>query len=170
MRNGILKFGGIAIVTTALGCGASPPAAPPTAQAQGEAGHDHGHAHAHASHGPHGGEIIELGNEQYHAELVHDDSSVVIYLLDSSAKTGVPIESKELTINLKGEGQPRQFKLAAVPEPGDPAGAASKFASSDPQLARWICDEQAEPKLVLEINGTAYRGSLAHDHDHAHPH
>ena len=27
--------------------------------------------HAHPSHGPHGGDLIELGNEEYHAELVH---------------------------------------------------------------------------------------------------
>lgn len=29
------------------------------------------HAHAHPSEGPHGGDLIELGNEEYHAELVH---------------------------------------------------------------------------------------------------
>ena len=27
--------------------------------------------HPHPSHGPHGGDLIELGNEEYHAELVH---------------------------------------------------------------------------------------------------
>jgi len=27
--------------------------------------------HAHPSHGPHSGDLIELGNEEYHAELVH---------------------------------------------------------------------------------------------------
>lgn len=27
--------------------------------------------HAHPTHGPHGGDLIELGNEEYHAELVH---------------------------------------------------------------------------------------------------
>lgn len=35
-------------------------------------GHDHGEdAHAHPSEGPHGGDLIELGNEEYHAELIH---------------------------------------------------------------------------------------------------
>ena len=35
-------------------------------------GHDHGDdAHAHPSEGPHGGDLIELGNEEFHAELVH---------------------------------------------------------------------------------------------------
>lgn len=27
--------------------------------------------HSHPTHGPHGGDLIELGNEEYHAELVH---------------------------------------------------------------------------------------------------
>jgi hypothetical protein len=30
-------------------------------------------AHAHPSEGPHGGDLIELGNEDYHAELVHPE-------------------------------------------------------------------------------------------------
>ena len=31
--------------------------------------------HAHPSEGPHGGSLIELGNEEYHAELVHDEQA-----------------------------------------------------------------------------------------------
>ena len=27
--------------------------------------------HAHPTEGPHGGDLIELGNEEYHAELIH---------------------------------------------------------------------------------------------------
>lgn len=33
--------------------------------------HDPYASHAHPTHGPHGGDLIELGNEEYHAELVH---------------------------------------------------------------------------------------------------
>lgn len=29
--------------------------------------------HAHPTEGPHGGDLIELGNEEYHAELVHPE-------------------------------------------------------------------------------------------------
>lgn len=29
--------------------------------------------HAHPSEGPHGGDLIELGNEEYHAELIHPE-------------------------------------------------------------------------------------------------
>ena len=34
--------------------------------------HDHDHAHMH---GPNGGPVLELGDEEYHAEWLHDDES-----------------------------------------------------------------------------------------------
>ncbi|MDP6057614.1 MAG: hypothetical protein QGH33_01925, partial [Pirellulaceae bacterium] len=47
---------------------------------------DHDHGHAHEDTGPHGGHVVEIGDEQLHAEWTHDDASgeVVIYLLDST--------------------------------------------------------------------------------------
>ena len=54
-----------------------PTTSAPTPAADGHRegdGHDHGEdAHAHPSEGPHGGELIELGNEEYHAELLHPE-------------------------------------------------------------------------------------------------
>ncbi len=44
--------------------------------------------HSHPTEGPHHGTLIELGKEEYHAELVHDDKMVTIYILDSAAKKG----------------------------------------------------------------------------------
>jgi hypothetical protein len=42
------------------------------AQSDNEQADQDPHAgHAHPTHGPHGGDLIELGNEEYHAELVH---------------------------------------------------------------------------------------------------
>ncbi len=73
--------------------------------------------HSHPTEGPHHGTLIELGKEEYHAELVHDDKMVTIYILDSAAKTAVPIDSLELVINLVHDGKPEQFKLAASPMP-----------------------------------------------------
>lgn len=35
--------------------------------------HDNHEEHAHPSEGPHGGDLIELGNEEYHAELIHPE-------------------------------------------------------------------------------------------------
>ena len=127
--------------------------------------------HAHPTEGPHHGELIELGNEEYHAEILHDEDAgtITIYVLDSHATQAVPIEATEITINAKHDGQPEQFTLAASPDEGDPEGKSSRFTSSDADLAHHLHDEEAEPKLVLTIDGKSYRGSIKHD-DHGHDH
>lgn len=121
--------------------------------------------HAHPTHGPHHGDLIELGNEEYHAELLHEENSVTIYILNGAADEQVPIEASEITINVKHDGRPEQFKLAASPDASDPSGKSSRFVSSDEELASHIDEHDAEPKLVLTINGKSYRGEIAHDHD-----
>lgn len=125
--------------------------------------------HAHPSEGPHHGGLIELGNEEYHAELLHDEATgtVTIYILDSTAKKQVPIEATEIMINAKHDGQPEQFKLTATPDASDPEGKSSKFISSDKELAMHLDEEGASPALVITINGKSYRGQIKHDHDHA---
>ena len=42
--------------------------------------------HGHSEKGPHGGGIVELGDEEYHAEIVvdHDTESVAVYVLESA--------------------------------------------------------------------------------------
>ena len=138
------------------------------------AGHDHaGHGHAehgHPSEGPHHGGLIELGNEEYHAELVHDDDAgaVTIYILDGGVTKQFPIDATEITINTTHDGKPEQFKLAATPDANDPAGKSSRFVSSDAKLAHHLDEEGAKPRLVLSINGKSYRGTISHDHDHGH--
>mgnify|MGYP000960618384 CR=1 FL=1 len=126
--------------------------------------------HEHPSEGPHHGSLIELGNEEFHAELVHDDKSVTIYILDGAAKSSVPIDASELVINLLHDGKPEQFKLVAAPEESDPSGKSSRFVSNDPELAGHIDDDAAAPKLSITINGKSYRGVITHDHDHDHAH
>ena len=72
-----------------------------------ETDHDHDHDHAHA-HGPHGGALVELGNdEKYHAEWTTDeDGKVTVWILDGSGEKEVPIAAEKLTIDTsdpKGE-------------------------------------------------------------------
>lgn len=124
--------------------------------------------HVHPSEGPHHGDLVELGNEEYHAEILHDESgTVTIYILDGSAKKQVAIDATEVTINAKHDGKPEQFKLAASPEESDPEGKSSKFVSNEGELAHHLDEEGAEPKLVLTIDGKSYRGVINHHHDHA---
>ena len=129
----------------------------------------------HPEHGPHKGELIELGKDhKYHAELLHDEKkgTVTIYLLggikDGKVEDPVYTDSKEVVINLKHDGKPEQFKLKGVPDenPKAPEGKFSKFFSDDKELAEDLDHKGAEPRLVVIINGTSYTGNLEHDHDH----
>jgi hypothetical protein len=128
-------------------------------------------AHAHPTHGPHGGDLIELGNEEYHAELVHSEGEeIVIYILGSDAKTAVPIEATEVVVNVVHDGNPEQFKLNASTNEGDPKGQSSRFSSSEAELSEHVHEEGAAAKLVVLIDGKQYTGKIAHDHDHDHGH
>lgn len=163
----------VAAFTTALllsGCGDSSnsgaPASLPSPSAVTEEGHEH--EHGHPTEGPHHGDLVELGNEEYHVEIVHGDGGeVTVYVLDSGAKKAVPIDAAEITINLSHKGEAEQFKLAASPEAGDPEGKASRFTLKDEHLAEDLDADGATAKLVITINGKQYTGKIEHDHDQA---
>ena len=125
-------------------------------------------SHAHPTEGPHHGDLIELGNEEYHAEILHDEDAgtVTIYVLNGAATEQDPIDATEVTINAKHDGKPEQFTMTASPDANDPQGKSSRFVSNDEELAHHLDEEGAEPRLVLTINGKSYRGSISHDHDH----
>ena len=131
-------------------------------------GHDE---HDHPTTGPHQGTLVELGNEQYHAEVVHDEKagSVTIYILDHTAKKAVAIKADEIVINLKHHGKGEQFKLAAAPDKGDTSGS-SRFQSEDKELSEDLDVEGAEARVVIEIGGKSYSGELKHIHDNDHDH
>lgn len=124
--------------------------------------------HAHPHEGPHDGSLIELGNEEYHGELVHDEKTgaVTIYILDGHVENAVPIAASEITINLTHDGEAEQFKLAASPDEGDPEGKSSRFVSDDEHLSEDLDHDDVKARLVLEIDGKSFAGDIAHDHDH----
>lgn len=128
------------------------------------------HDHAHPTEGPHHGDLVELGSEEYHAEVVHNEAAgtVTVYILDSSAKTAVPIDAMEITFNVTHDGMPEQFKLAASPDAADPSGKSSRFSLTDKELGEHLDEEGATAKLVLTIDGKSYTGLVEHHHEHEH--
>jgi hypothetical protein len=138
-------------------------------------GHDHA-GHDHPSHGPHDGDLVELGSEEFHAEVVHnhDAGSVTIYILDSAAKKAVAIEAKQVVVNLKHEGKGEQFTLAASPDAGEAEGASSRFVSTYKEFAEELDHNHGDATLVVTIKGKQYRGKISHDHEghegHDHKH
>lgn len=124
--------------------------------------------HDHPSQGPHHGELIELGKEEYHAELVHDDAThtITIYLLDSAAKSAVPIDAKGLVVNLIVAGKPQQFTLPAKPDALDPAGKCSCFTLTNEPLCEALDDKATTGRINIDINGKSLVGKIEpHEHE-----
>lgn len=151
-------------LSTVAGCSDVDGPAPPTVSTPPPATLD---PHDHPTEGPHGGGLIELGNEEYHAELVHDEATgrVTIYLLDSAAKSAAMTEAAELKVNLSHEGQAEQFVLFSNPQAGDALGTASRFDSTDPELAEELDHEGVKAQLVVMVGGKQFRGEIHHEHD-----
>ena len=136
-----------------------------------EHGHVHEHDHGHG-HGPHEGELIELGNEEYHAEVVFDEDKhkVVLYLLGPDAKSAVAIEAKELTVELPGKDAPVMHSLAAAPLDGEGEGKSSRFEiTSDELIDAFHNDPKTVGKFKVAIGGKDFNGEIKHSHDdHGH--
>lgn len=139
--------------------------------------HDHDHAgHDHAHHGPHDGDIMMIGDEEYHAEWTHDEKGkVTFYILDAEAKNEVPIAAERITIDVKiGEKDPATYELLAVNPSGDEMKTA-QFEIVDTNLegALEFLSKGVVATLSVEIDGKPYQQKIekeAHDHDHAHAH
>ncbi|MCX7429652.1 MAG: hypothetical protein NTY17_01360 [Planctomycetia bacterium] len=128
-----------------------------------------GHAHVHPTEGPHHGALIELGREDYHAELVHDDATntVTIYILDGAAKDAVAIEAKQLTLNLLVGGKPQQFQLVSMPQSSDSEGRCSAFGCTSEPMCKAIDAKGTTGRLSVEVSGKRFVGKLgAHSHAH----
>jgi hypothetical protein len=118
--------------------------------------------------GPHGGHLVELGEEEYHAEVVFDpkSSKITLYVLDSSGKKAAPIDAKEIKLELTIGGQPKSFTAKAVADKGDPSDKSSRFEVPDnPEIKANIKDEEdLKGSVTVAIGGKTYTGKIVHEH------
>lgn len=129
--------------------------------------------HEHAAHGPHEGHLIELGDEQYHGEVVMDAATrtITVYILGSDAKSAQPIGETSVTLNLKVGETPTPLTLNAAPLEGEAEGQASRFEIAGESVPEAIHDEEdLQGDLVVTIDGQQFRGEISHDHGHEHDH
>jgi len=123
------------------------------------------HDHEHAAKGPHGGGIVELGEEEYHAEVVvdHDSQSLIVYLLGKDAKTSEPVAATEVSIALEGKDA---LILKADPQKDDGEGKASKFALVDHDLVHALMDKGfMHGDLRISIGDKPYLGHIDYHMD-----
>ena len=94
-------------------CDSKPPETPPAAK--------------HAHQAPHGGTLVELGQEFAHVEVVFESATgkVTAYVLDGEVEKPIRLEQKELLL----KGKTRSVTLQAVGSPltGEKPGDTSQF-------------------------------------------
>ncbi len=138
------------------------------AQVQQKQAATKGHV-AHPAHGPHGGELLEIGKDEFHAELVVDEvkKQMVIYLLEADAKSSLVIGEPHLMVNLVLAGKPMQIQLKAIPLEAEPKGSSSCFGAISKELFDALHSTKADPKLVARIRNKSYVTKIVHKHDHS---
>jgi hypothetical protein len=151
-----------------IGCKPSSTEYKPAAQLP--AHDEHGHAHGGSAEGPHHGSLVELGKEEFHAEIVVDGNahSLKLYLLGPDAKTAASTPATEATIAV--EGGPT-LTLKAVE--GQPEGMNTVFEVVDEKAVHDIAEaEFIHGELKITVGEKPFAAHVdAHfhaDHDHDH--
>jgi hypothetical protein len=128
------------------------------------------HDHGHAEEGPHHGSVVELGADEFHAEIVVDAKAhaLKVYLLGPDAKAAATTAAAELTITPEGGAA-----LTLKPAEGSPEGQHTEFVVVDEKAVHEIADSGfIHGTLAVKIGEKSYTAELdVHFHgDHEHMH
>lgn len=126
------------------------------------------HTHQHAVLGPHGGAVLEMGADEYHAELVINDKENVftVFILDGQAKQEVPIDAAFLSVNLKAGDKPAQYRLLPVRSAGQTSGPTACYSLKSDSLVKSLHVHAANPRLSVRIGQKSYVARIVHSHAH----
>ena len=114
---------------------------------------DKGEAHEHKA--PHGGEILELGKEEGHVELVHDDAAgkITLYVYGTSLDKPVHVEKPTLTLQLK-DGTAAEVALTSSDAKPDGTGHTWTAEHAGFKV------EPLDGRLRVKIGGKSYQSPL----------
>lgn len=97
---------------------------------------EHGHGHSHVA--PHGGQVIILGNEAFHLELLHDRNAgrLTVYVLDGHMENFIrlPAPALKATCTVQGADHPLVLNAVAQAATGETVGDSSQFSGE----ADWL--------------------------------
>ncbi len=122
----------------------------------------------HPEHGPHGGHIFELGEEEFHAEVAMDkDRKLTVYLLDEAMKAAKPVENGTLQITTKVDGKEVVLDLTAAPLDTEKDGQSSRFELGADKVPGAVMDiEGLTGDLSLKFGDKTLKTSLTGEHGH----
>lgn len=109
---------------------------------------EHGHAPS-----AHGGIIVEIGHDNYHAEAVFEKGGILrLYILGSDESKVQEIEAQPLSAFIKAEGdaEAESFVLRATPQSGDKSGMSSLFLGNIPKELVGKKLEVTIPNIVIK--------------------
>lgn len=135
----------LALAMALIGCAKSPEPVPAPAA---------GHAHL----APHGGTLVELGEELYHLELVRDPEAgkLAAYVLDGHAENFIRIAAPSFDLVALADGARRPLTLRAVANTatGETVGDTSQFEAQ----ADWLKKNApfTGTLTALEVRGTKF--------------
>jgi YHS domain-containing protein/outer membrane murein-binding lipoprotein Lpp len=113
--------------------------------------------HAHKP-GEHGGIIVEIGRDNYHAEAVFEKGGLLrLYTLGKDEAKIQEVESQTLTGYVKPEGgtEATSFVFRPVPQPGDADGKTSQFVA---KLPKELAGKRLEVTIPsIRIGGERFR-------------
>lgn len=144
---------------------ASATAATPTAAKNDE---EHGH-----KAGAHGGIMVSLGRDSYHAEAVFEKGGMLrLYTLGKDESRVIDVEKQTLKgfVKAEGDAEAQQFALEAEPQDGDAEGRTSQFVGTLPKGLWGQNLEVTVPNIV--ISGERFRlgfKSTPEQHDEGMP-
>lgn len=128
--------------------------------------------HGHKA-GAHGGIMISLGRDSYHAEAVFEKGGILrLYTLGKEESRVIDVEKQTLKgfVKAEGDAEAQGFTLEATPQDGDAEGRTSQFLGTLPKGLWGLKLEVTVPNIV--ISGERFRlgfKSTPEEHDEGMP-
>jgi len=134
---------------------------------------EHAHEHEH-EHGPNGGHLLEVGEEQYHVEVVFDNDKRMLtaFILGPDAKTAYPIAGESIDFDMEIGDKEHEIPLAAKPLEGEKDGKSSRFVAEGKAIPESVkAESDLNGHFHLDIGDNHFHVDLSHGdhagHDHA---
>jgi hypothetical protein len=162
MKSNRILAGGLAVLAALVlmvGCNKQGETSPKEGTKPAKAVKDGKGGHGAHGAGPHGGTVGDWGGGKYHVEFTvdHGKQEATVYVLGSDEKTPAPIKAKDGQLLLTIKEPSFQVSLKAAPQPGDPEGAASRFAGKHERLGK---EQEFAGTISGEADGTPYAGDF----------
>jgi YHS domain-containing protein len=137
------------------GCGSPAPQSAPSSSTPATQGADESHGH---KPGAHGGILVSLGRDSYHAEAVFEKGGGVrLYMLGQDEARIQEVEVQELTAYVTPDGSTEAEKLPfrAEPQQGDTKGKTSLFVGT---LPKELVGKRVQVTINnIHVNGQRFR-------------